>query len=106
MRCYVGAMHRKYEYRRCLPHYQKDKRALFITFSTWHRWFLPPIVRHLALEACIHADGSKCTLHAAVIMPDHVHLICTSLADERGPFQFLKLRKRSRANLLIESIRP
>ena len=28
----------------------------------------------------------KCILHAAVIMPDHVHLILTPLADEEGSF--------------------
>jgi REP element-mobilizing transposase RayT len=38
------------------------------------------------MEACIHAHNRKCILHAAVIMPDHVHLILTPLADENGPF--------------------
>ena len=38
------------------------------------------------MEACVHAHKRKCILHAAVVMPDHVHLILTPLADEDGPF--------------------
>jgi len=77
-------MQRKHEYRRNLPHYQKDNRILFITFSTWHRWVLPEAARDLALESCVRADGRKYKLFAAVIMPDHVHLICLPLRDEDG----------------------
>jgi len=84
-------MHRKYEYRRTLPHLQKDSRSLFITFSTWHRWILPDIARDLALEACLHARGRRCTLHAVVVMPDHVHLICTPLSDSEGPVSIPEL---------------
>jgi REP element-mobilizing transposase RayT len=79
-------LQRKYEYRRYLPHYQKNNRALFITYSTWHRWKLPDIARTLALEACVHANGRKCALFAAAVMPDHVHLICIPLSDHGGVF--------------------
>jgi len=75
---------RKYEYRRCLPHYQKDKRILFITYATWHRWPLPDVARDLALDSCRRADGRKYSLYAAVVMPDHVHLICMPLMDDNG----------------------
>jgi len=75
---------RKYEYRRYLPHYQKDNRILFITDSTWHRWRLPEIAKDLALDSCRRADGRKYSLYAAVVMPDHVHLICMPLMDEDG----------------------
>lgn len=81
----VGGMRRKYEYRRTLPQYQKDGRALFITFGTWRRWELPEVARDLALEAFVHAHGRKYNLHAAVVMPNHVHLVCTALADNDGP---------------------
>jgi len=77
-------MQRKYEYRRYLPHYQKDNRLLFITYSTWHRWHLPPVAKGLALESCVRANGRKYKLYAAVVMPDHVHLICLPLVDENG----------------------
>jgi putative transposase len=75
---------RKYEYRRNPPHYQKDNRLLFITYSTWHRWHLPDIAKGLALESCVRANGRKYTLYAVVVMPDHVHLICMPLADQNG----------------------
>jgi len=84
-------LQRKYEYRRCLPHYLKNNRALFITYSTWHRWELPDIARDLALESCLHANARKCTLFAAVVMPDHVHLICLPLSDSRGVFSIPEL---------------
>jgi len=77
-------MQRKYEYRRYLPHYQKDNRFLFITYSTWHRWHLPPAAKGLALESCVRANGRKYKLYAAVVMPDHVHLICLPLVDGNG----------------------
>ena len=77
-------LQRKYEYRRNLPHYQKDNRILFITYSTWHRWRLPEIAKDLALDSCRRADGRKYSLYAAVVMPDHVHLICMPLIDENG----------------------
>ena len=75
---------RKYEYRRDLPHFQKENRALFVTYSTWHRWHLPEVARDLALESCLRANGRKYDLYAAVAMPDHVHLICMPLRDEIG----------------------
>lgn len=77
-------MERKYQYRRCLPHYQKDGRVLFITYCTWHRWELPAIAKELALESCRRANGRKYLLYAAVVMPDHAHLICMPLTDTRG----------------------
>ena len=68
-------MQRKYQYRRNLPHLQNRDCALFITFASWKRWILPEVARDLALESCLRVNGRKCTLYAAVIMPDHVHLI-------------------------------
>ncbi len=80
----VSLVQRKYEYRRYLPHYQKDNRILFITYSTWHRWVLPEAARDLALESCLRANGRRYSLYAAVAMPDHVHLICLPMMDDNG----------------------
>jgi len=77
-------MQRKYHYRRCLPHHQKDNRLLFITYATWHRWVLPDVARDLALQSCVRANARKYELYAAVAMPDHVHLICLPLSDANG----------------------
>src|ERR1051325_8171063 len=74
-------MQRKYQYRRNLPHLQNRDCALFITFASWKRWILPDVARDLALESCLRANGRKCSLYAAVIMPDHVHLILSPLPN-------------------------
>src|SRR5256885_6688311 len=77
-------MNRIYEYRRHLPHFQSDYKAIFITFSTHHRWILPPEARTITLEACLWGNGKLFTLHGVVIMPDHTHLVLTPLYDGSG----------------------
>jgi REP element-mobilizing transposase RayT len=77
-------MQPKYEYRRRLPHYQKDFHPLFVTFTTDHRWQLPPPARDIVLDCCVLQNGTKLDLHAAVVMPDHVHLIYSPLSREDG----------------------
>ena len=62
----------------------RNNRILFITYSTWHRWKLPEIAKDLALDSCRRADGRNYSLYAAVVMPDHVHLICMPLFDANG----------------------
>jgi REP element-mobilizing transposase RayT len=74
-------MQRVYEYRRHLPHYQGDYKAIFLTFSNHHRWILPPEARTIALESCTWGNGTRLNLHGAVVMPDHVHVIFTPLYD-------------------------
>ncbi|MGC2248116.1 MAG: transposase [Terriglobales bacterium] len=74
----------KYEYRRRLPHYQKFDRILFVTFCTLDRWPLSPEAREAVLRHCTHDHGKRFVLHAAVVMPDHVHLMLTPLRDERS----------------------
>jgi REP element-mobilizing transposase RayT len=41
-------------------------------------------VRSLVLECCLHDNGLKFDLRAAVVMPDHVHMIFTPLIDDEG----------------------
>ena len=53
----------KYDYRRRLPHIQKDNRPIFITFTTDHRWELPAQARNIVLECCLKENGSKFDLH-------------------------------------------
>jgi len=78
------ATFRRYEYRRRLPHYQKDDRPLFVTFRTLTAAQLPPDARTLALQHCLRDHGRRIDLHAAVVMPDHVHLLFTALRDADG----------------------
>ncbi len=78
------AAFRRYEYRRRLPHYQRDDRPLFVTFRTQKTLELSPEARTLALQHCLHDHGKTIQIHAAVIMPDHVHLLFTALRDGDG----------------------
>lgn len=74
----------KAEYRRHLPHLQKENTPHFITFVTYQRWVLPESIRSLVLKHCLHDHRIKLQVHGVVIMPDHVHLIITPLQDDRG----------------------
>jgi len=65
----------KFDYRRDLPHIQKDNRALFVTFNTHHCLILPESARTQVLGSCVYEDGKMIDLEIAVVMPDHVHLI-------------------------------
>jgi REP element-mobilizing transposase RayT len=92
---------RKYDYRRMLPHYQKAGRALFVTFCKGNRIAFTPEARDAVLRHCLHDHGIRYELHAAVVMPDHVHLLLTPLRDEKGwPYSLaviLKLLKGTSA---------
>jgi putative transposase len=79
-------MLRRYEYRRRLPHYQSDYKALFVTFNTYCRWILPESARAIVFEACLYGNRKRFNLHGLVVMPDHVHLVFTPLRDNNGPF--------------------
>ena len=74
----------KYDYRRRLPHIQKDNRPIFITFTTDHRWQLPPEARGIVLECCLKENSRKFDLHTVVVMPDHAHLLLSPLRDADG----------------------
>ena len=77
-------MQPKYDYRRRLPHLQKDSRPIFVTFITFHRWILPPQAREIVLDCCLKENGVKVDLHAAVMMTDHAHLLLTPLRRSDG----------------------
>jgi REP element-mobilizing transposase RayT len=71
-------------YRRQLPHLQCDDKPHFVTFCTDRRWVLPESVRAIVLECCLHHNGERFDLRVAVVMPDHVHMIFTPLANQRA----------------------
>jgi REP element-mobilizing transposase RayT len=78
------SLDRKYEYRRKLPHDQKAGRALFVTFCRGNRDPFSPEARDAVLRHCLHDHGRRFQLHAAVVMPDHLHILFTPLLDEKG----------------------
>jgi REP element-mobilizing transposase RayT len=91
----------KYRYRRRLPHLQKADCDLFVTFCTARR-VLPPEARDLVMAHCLREGGIlasafagggaratptltlRITLHAIVVMPDHVHLLLRPLRGKSG----------------------
>jgi REP element-mobilizing transposase RayT len=73
----------KYEYRRRLPHNQKDERAVFVTFCCSFE-SLPEPVRDIVLRHCLQDQGTKAAIHAVMVMPDHVHLLLAPLRDLDG----------------------
>ncbi len=77
-------MQRKYFYRRKLPHKQWMSKTYFLTFTTRKRTHLSPGSRDLVLQTCLEGNGKLFDLHAAVVMPDHVHLLLTPLENETG----------------------
>ena len=74
----------KVHYRRRLPHVQKTGRPIFVTFRTHRSFVLPESVRQLVLEHCLHDHEKRALIHCAVVMPDHVHLLLTLMADPNG----------------------
>ena len=114
----------KYRYRRRLPHLQKADAAVFVTFCTAGRLALPEQTRDLVLEHCLResgiqsfaGEGARATrvhLYAAVVMPDHVHMLFLPLRDEEGwPYplvdilQCLKSVTAHRINRLLHTSGP
>jgi REP element-mobilizing transposase RayT len=104
---------RKYEYHRNLPHYQKAGRAVFITFCKGNRIPFAPEAQDAILQHCLHDNGKRYDLHAAVVMPDHVHLMLTPLRDEKGwPYSLPTILKQLKGttartiNKLLDSNGP
>jgi len=122
---------RKYLYRRRLPHLQKADCDLFITFCS-ARLILAPEARDLVMEHILReggvarvgfagkgfaGEGARSTprirLYAAVVMPDHVHLLLSPLRDEQGwPYplvdilQCMKSVTAHRINKLSQRLGP
>lgn len=81
---YSGILPAKYRYRRRLPHLQKADADLFITFCAASPLPLPGTARDLVLQHCLRDHQKRICLHAAVVMPDHVHLLLMPLRDRDG----------------------
>jgi len=71
-------------YARRLPHLQPEQATIFITFATWQRWILPPAARDLALHHIVRDHEVTFVVRAAVVMPDHVHMLASPLVDPSG----------------------
>jgi REP element-mobilizing transposase RayT len=69
--------------RRNLPHWQIGGSTYFITFRT-KNLELPAEARRMVVDACRHFDATRYTLWAAVVMPDHAHLLLQPAEIEPG----------------------
>ena len=80
-------------YRRNLPHIERFDATYFLTFRS-KVLYLPPTARSIALRHCLFENGRRIELHAAVVMPTHVHLLFTALENESGePFSLAAIMK-------------
>src|SRR5207249_2484148 len=65
-------------------HFQSDFRSYFVTFITKDRWILPPVARDIVIKHVLFDHGRRMSLYAAVVMPEHVHVIVTPGTDATG----------------------
>jgi REP element-mobilizing transposase RayT len=65
----------RHAYRRHLPHYEREGRDYFVTFTTVDRYVLLPEARDLLLSHILFDHLRVMYLHVAVVMTDHAHLI-------------------------------
>ena len=123
---HTAAPFSKYQYRRRLPHLQKEDAPVFVTFCTGGCRILPGPARDLVLDHCLRegglepfaGEGARATparihLYAVVVMPEHVHLLFLPLRDREGwPFpmvdilQCLKGATAHRVNKLLHTSGP
>ena len=75
---------RRYEWHRYLPHIQRGCAPIFVSMSTHQRWTLPPEARDIVLEGILREDRVRIDLLAAVVMPDHVHLLFCPREDPKA----------------------
>ncbi|MEZ6242183.1 MAG: non-canonical purine NTP pyrophosphatase [Phycisphaerales bacterium] len=66
-----------------LPHWQLAGATYFVTWRT-HAGVLSPEERRIVADACSHWDGTRIVLHAATVMPDHVHMLFRIKQQEDG----------------------
>ena len=71
-------------YRRTLPHMQHDNKPHFITFCTYLRRDLPENVRKIVLDCCLHDHEIKYLCYAAVVMPNHVHMVFSPMVNKKA----------------------
>jgi AICAR transformylase/IMP cyclohydrolase PurH/REP element-mobilizing transposase RayT len=69
--------------RRNLPHWQIPGATYFVTFRS-HIGVLTPEERDVVMSAIRHSSGVRLDLHAAAVMPDHVHLLLTPRDVKEG----------------------
>jgi REP element-mobilizing transposase RayT len=70
--------------RRNLPHWQEPGRVYFITWRCQQGQRLSPEEQTITLSAIKYWDNTKWTMYAAVVLPDHVHVLAQPLPKPEG----------------------
>jgi len=70
--------------RRNLPHWQEPGRVYFITWRCRKDRCLSCEERTITLDAIRYWDTIKWTVYAAVVLPDHVHVLAQPLIKQEG----------------------
>jgi len=70
--------------RRNLPHWQEPGRVYFITWRCQPGQNLGLEDRTIAMKAIRYWDTMKWTVYAAVVLPDHVHILAQPLSKTEG----------------------
>ena len=70
--------------RRNLPHWQEPGRVYFITWRCQKGRCLSCEERTVTLSAIRYWDTNKWTVYAAVVLPDHVHVLAQPLPKQEG----------------------
>jgi len=79
--------------RRNLPHLEVPHATYFVTFRSRSGLVLPPAARDQVMLVIERCDSNCIELQAAVVMPDHAHLIFRILKGNLGDV-LRKLRDR------------
>jgi putative transposase len=78
--------------RRNLPHWQEPGRVYFITWRCQKSRSLSLEERTITLDAIRYWDTVKWTVYAAVVLPDHVHVLAQPLPkQEEGVFNLTEI---------------
>lgn len=77
--------------RRYLPHWQEPGRVYFITWRCRKGQKLELEERTITLEAIRYWDTIKWTVFAAVVLPDHVHILGQPLSKAGGVFDLTEI---------------
>ena len=72
--------------RRNLPHWQEPGRVYFITWRCQPGQNLDPEERSIAMKAIRYWNTIKWTVYAAVVLPDHVHILVNLCQKQREEF--------------------
>jgi REP-associated tyrosine transposase len=67
--------------KRSLPHLEVLGATYFVTFGSMWRNPLPPEARDEVLDVILDLAGKSIELDAAVVMPNHVHLVFRLLSE-------------------------